>query len=85
MSRFAFIPRTLTSIGAPVRYDVVEGGAGSNGGGRRVGRIMYDPIQAGWGFVLDLKVPNIDVSGADAAEISAFVAALAKPVDLVTL
>jgi hypothetical protein len=46
---------------------------------------MYDPIQDGWGFVLDSKVPNIDVSGADAAEISAFVAALAKPVDLVTL
>jgi hypothetical protein len=46
---------------------------------------MYDPIQGGWGFVLDSKVPHIDVSGADAAEISAFVAALAKPVDLVTL
>ena len=84
MSRFAFIPRTLTSIGAPVRYEVVEGNAGANAGGKRVGYIMYDGILNAWFFKIDEKVPNISVSGTDAAQISAFVAALALPTDLVT-
>jgi hypothetical protein len=83
MSRFAFIPRTLTSIGAPVRYDVVEGNAGSNAGGKRVGYIMYDGVLNAWFFKIDEKLPNISVSDTDATQISVFIAALARPVDLI--
>jgi len=83
-TRFSFVPYQATSIGSPLEYGVLEGGAGSNAGAKRIGTIKWDGITSAWRFETLLaagqKELNCPATGADAAQIVAFIATLAAPV-----
>jgi hypothetical protein len=85
-SRFNFIPRAgFISAGDPSQYDVVDGGGSLNSAGfvgscsgQVIGRVLFDPIMKRWGFKLDeLRFANLSITGADATQISNFIATLA--------
>ena len=85
-TRFVFNAYQSTSIGSPLEYGVLEGngGAGSNSGAKRIGTIKWDGITSAWRFETVLaagqKELNCPATGADAAQIVAFIATLAAPV-----
>jgi len=80
-TRFSFVPYQVTSKGSPLEYGVLEGGAGSNAGAKRIGTVRWDGVTQTWTFYTYMaagqKEINCPSGSADAAQISAFIATLA--------
>jgi hypothetical protein len=86
--RFTFLKHSrYISPGDPEQYTVVDGGSSMNSAGfvssasgSQIGKIVFDPISNAWFFRLDeLRFADLSITGADATQITSFIAGLAKP------